>query len=139
MSRNLDHLPFVQLLGITFEEIGDGAAVGSLPMREEFTSNPRTGIAHGAVPYALADTIGGAAASSVAESVTPTINMRIDYVAPPVADVLWAEAEVVSAGSNVATVDVDVTSEDDELLATARGTYKLSGASASSPWLDQEE
>ena len=135
MARGLEHLPFVKLLGMDLEEFGSGRAVGSLEMREELTSNPHTGIAHGAVPYALADTVGGAAASTVADSVTPTIDMRIDYLNPAVADVLRAEATFVRAGSTVATVDVDVTDAEGSLLATARGTYKLSGASESSPWL----
>lgn len=139
MTRGLEHLPFVKLLGMSFDEFGDGYARGHLEMREEFTSNPHTGIAHGAVPYALADTVGGAAASTVAESVTPTMDMRIDYLRPSVAEELHAEATVVRVGSTVATVDVDVTNESDELLATARGTYKVSGGSGSSPWLNTRE
>lgn len=138
MSTGLERLPFVQLLGMELEAIEEGRAVGSLEMRDELTSNPATGIAHGAVPYALADTVGGAAAFTVAESVTPTIDMRIDYVNPPIADVFEATAEVLRGGNTVATVDVVVENES-EVIATARGTYKVSGASGTSPWLGRDD
>lgn len=128
-------LPFTDLLGIEVTEIGDGRATGRLPLREELSSNPNTFIAHGGVTYSLADTIGGAAAISVAETVTPTVDMRIDYLAPATCDVLHCEAEVVRFGGNVSTVDIVVTDGEDTALSVARGTYKTGGAPGDSPWL----
>ena len=132
-------LPFTSLLGIEVTEMGDGHATGELPLRKELSSNPNSVIAHGGVTYSLADTIGGAAAVSVAETVTPTVDMRIDYLAPATCDVLSAEAEVVRFGGNVATVDIEVTDEDGTVLAVARGTYKTSGSSGQSPWTSAEK
>lgn len=130
----IDHLPFARLLGMELLEAGDGRAVGEIDLQEKHTSNPGSGIAHGGVAYSLADTVGGVAIATLTETVTPTVDMRIDYLQPAVGDRIRAEATVVRTGNNVATVDVDVHTEDGDLVATARGTYKTSGATGDSPW-----
>jgi acyl-coenzyme A thioesterase PaaI-like protein len=54
----------------------------------------------------------------------PTIDMRIDYIEAASGD-LYAEADVVREGGDVGVVDVEVrASEDDTLVADARGVYK---------------
>lgn len=126
-------MPFSDLLGIEMCEIGDGRAVGTLELSERHSSRPGRLIAHGGVAYALADTVGGAAAISVSETVTPTIDMRIDYLAPATGGTLRAEGEVIRIGNTVATVDVIVT-DDETTIATARGTYKSSGGEGESAW-----
>lgn len=130
----LDRLPFAQFLGMEILEAGDGRAVGRLELAEEHTSNPESGIAHGGVPYALADTVAGAAVSTLNEGVTPTVDMRIDYLRPSVGSELRAAAEVVRNGNNVATVEVEVTNDAGDVVARARGTFKTSGSTGSSPW-----
>jgi len=127
-------MPFARLLGIELEEAGDGRAVGRLDLEAKHASNPQSGIAHGGVPYALADTVAGAAVSTVTDSVTPTVDMRIDYLQPSVGDHLRAEAEVVREGRTIATVDVTVTDDAGDQVATARGTFKTSGSTGGSPW-----
>lgn len=127
-------MPFNDHLGIELLEAEDGRAVGRLSLSEEHSSNPETMIAHGGVAYALADTIGGAAVMSANATVTPTINMRIDYLSPATGEELRAEAELLRNGSNVATVEVDVTDETGTEIATARGTYKSGGGDGKSAW-----
>lgn len=130
----IDHLPFARLLGIELTDVGDGRAVGEIELEDKHTSNPNSGIAHGGVPYSLADTIGGVAIATLTDTVTPTVDMRIDYLQPSVGDRIRAEATVVRTGGNVATVDVEVSTGEGDLVATARGTYKTSGATGDSPW-----
>lgn len=130
----LDEMPFARLLGMELLSVDDGRAVGRIELRERHTTNPASGLAHGAVPYALADTMAGVAVASLNASVTPTVDMRMDYLRPPVGDSLRAEAEVVRNGNHVATVDVEVTNDQAEIVATARGTFKTSGATGDSPW-----
>ncbi|MFB6171418.1 MAG: PaaI family thioesterase [Haloarculaceae archaeon] len=134
MSDRLEHLPFARLLDIRITDAGEGRAVGRIDLQEKHTSNPASGIAHGGVPYALADTVAGAAAGSVNASVTPTIDMRIDYLQPSVGEYIEAEAEVVRNGNSVSTVDVEVRDDAGDLVATARGTFKSSGSTGTSPW-----
>jgi uncharacterized protein (TIGR00369 family) len=134
-----DQMPFNDHLGIEILEAADGRAVGELELTAEHSSNPERMIAHGGVTYALADTVGGAATISTNYDVTPTIDMRIDYLAPATGDMLRAEAEVVRNGNNVASVVVDVTDEEGADIATARGVYKSGGGGESSAWLDEEQ
>ncbi len=50
--------------------------------------------------YSLVDTVGGAAVISQSGTVSPTVDMRIDYLAPATAD-LRTEAEVIrTAGAS---------------------------------------
>ncbi len=126
-------LPFVEHLGIEMVSVGDGRAVGRLTLSPEHSSNPERTVAHGGVTYALADTVGGAAAVERVGTVTPTVDMRMDYLAPATDD-LRAEAELLRVGGSVAVADVEVTLPDGTRVATARGVYKSGGDAGDSPW-----
>ena len=131
----LNEMPYVALLGIDVVEAADGYAVAELPLREEHSSVPGRRVAHGGVTYALADTVGGAAVISLHHEPTPTVDMRVDYLAPATTD-LRAEAEVVRDGRSVATADVCVTDADGTTVATARGTFKTGGGEDGGVWGD---
>jgi uncharacterized protein (TIGR00369 family) len=118
--------------------VEDGHAEGRLPLRDEHSSNPAQQIAHGGVTYSLVDTVGGAAVVSLSGTISPTVDMRIDYLAPATAD-MRAEADVVRMGGSVAVVNVEVYDADDHHVATARGTYKTSGETDGSPWQHEDE
>ncbi|MDS0279113.1 PaaI family thioesterase [Halomicroarcula sp. S1AR25-4] len=128
-------IPFVEELGIELTDVGDGHAEARLPLRDEHSSNPNARIAHGGVTYSLVDTVGGAAVVSLSERISPTVDMRIDYLAPATDD-LRATAEVVRNGGSVAVVDVEVYDADDHHVASARGTYKTDGDGGQSPWTE---
>ena len=129
----LNHVPFVEHLGIEITEAADGHAEAELALQPEHSSNPGSMIAHGGVTYTLADTVGGAAVISRTLDVAPTIDMRIDYVSPATTDI-YAEAEVLRLGGNVGVADVLVTDADDHTVATARGVYKTGGTGEGTPW-----
>ena len=128
-----NEIPFVESLGIEVTEAADGHAEGTLPLREEHTTNPHGGVAHGGVTYSLADTVGGAAVVSLTGDVAQTVDMRIDYLAPATAD-LTATADVVRNGGSVAVADVEIRDTADDRVATARGVYKTGGHNGESPW-----
>jgi len=129
--------PFLQLLGIEVTEAEDGYAEAHLPMDDSLRSNEHGSVLHGGVTYALADTTGGAATISLVQDVAPTIDMRIDYIAPATTD-LYASADVLRCGSSVAMVQIDVFDDEDQRVATAQGTYKTSGQGAETPWLNED-
>ena len=139
LSELFDEMPFNDRLGIELLDAEDGHAKGELELSSEHSSNPNTMIAHGGVTYALADTIAGAAAVSANYTVTPTIDMRIDYLSPATGGTLYADAEVIRNGNNVATVEVDVTDDDGTDIATARGTYKTGGGDGASAWRGEND
>nr|WP_276303275.1 PaaI family thioesterase [Halomarina sp. PSR21] len=84
---------------------------------------PEEATAHGGAVFALADTVGGAALASLVGRPTPTVDMRIDYLAPGRSD-LVARAEVVREGGSVGTVDVTVGDAEGTRVAEARGVYE---------------
>ena len=129
-----ERMPFNDHLGIELLEAEDGHAVGRLELAAEHSSNPETLVAHGGVTYALADTVGGAAAVSASHAVTPTVDMRIDYLAPATGGELLAEASLVRNGDGVATVEVEVIDGAGEKIAAARGTYKTGGGEGGGAW-----
>jgi uncharacterized protein (TIGR00369 family) len=127
-------IPFARTLGIEVESVEPGHAVGRVDLESMHSSNPERMVAHGGVAYSLADTVGGAAVVALAGSVTPTVDMRIDYLRPATGELLRAEADVVRSGGSVATVDVTVTDGDNEPLAEARGVYKTGGGDGGNAW-----
>jgi uncharacterized protein (TIGR00369 family) len=127
--------PFLQLLGMEVTEAEDGHAEAHLPFDDSLRSNEHGAVLHGGVTYALADTTGGAATISLVQDVSPTIDMRIDYLAPATTD-LYASADVIRHGSSVSMVQVDVFDDEDKRVATAQGTYKTSGQGSETPWLN---
>jgi uncharacterized protein (TIGR00369 family) len=132
------HIPFARRMGIELTTVADGHAEGHLDLAEWHSSNPNRMIAHGAVPYALADTVGGAAVVSLNYDVTPTIDMRIDYLAPVTGERIVAAADVARNGNSVATVDVLVSDEERE-VARARGVYKTGGGDGDTPWMHEDD
>ena len=130
--------PFAQLLGMEITTIGDGQAEGTLQYSEDLRSSTFGSVVHGAATYALADTVGGAAVISLSKDVSPTVDMRIDYLAPVTTD-LRAHAEVLRYGSNLAMTHVELHDVEGTRVATAQGTYKTGGQGEETPWSDQAE
>jgi uncharacterized protein (TIGR00369 family) len=132
------YMPFTNLVGIDLTTVDEGYAEGEVEMRDELASIPGGDVAHGGVTYSLADTVGGAAVISLTRDVAPTIDMRMDYLAPATDD-LFAEAEVIRKGGSVAVASIDVHDAADHHVATARGVYKTGGDSEGTPWLGGDD
>lgn len=125
--------PFARTFGIEVTDVGDGHATVHLPYNEDLRSTNYGSVMHGGATYALADTAGGAAVVSLSRDVSPTVDMRIDYLAPATT-ALRATGEVIRYGSNLAVAHVNVHDEEGTRVATAQGTYKTGGGSDASPW-----
>ena len=133
LTELFNQMPYAELLGIEVTDAGEGYAEGVLPFKEELRSNPYGEVAHGGATYALADTIGGAAVISLTEDVSPTIDMRIDYLAPVKTDI-YATAEVIRHGSSVSMAHVEIEDDEGTRVATAQGTYKTGGQGEKTDW-----
>lgn len=129
-----DVMPFAEHLGIEVTEAENGHAEGRLELEAVHSSNPDTLVAHGGVAYALADTVAGAAVISESGGISPTIDMRIDYLAPATGGELHAEADVARSGNSVATADVTVTDGEGRDVAQARGVFKTGGGDGTTAW-----
>ena len=100
-------------LGIAIEAQSEGFVRLSLPF-DDSLANPGTGVMQGGVVATLIDHGGGAALRTTLDdpAATPhaSTELNVSYVRPAGGD-LTAEAEVVRAGSTLAVVEVEVTTE----------------------------
>lgn len=128
--------PYYETLGIEITAVDDGTAEGRLPVDESVSASPGGPVAHGGAIASLADSVGYWAASSANDfAITPTVDLRVDYLAPATED-LHAEARAVRSGESVGTVDVEVAAGG-EAVALARGVFKTGGGrdgSGGSAW-----
>lgn len=131
LTELFNQTPFVEHLGIEVTRAEDGVAEARMPLAAELHSNNWGSVAHGGATYALADTVGGAAVISLAHDVTPTVDMRIDYL-EPMTDDAKAEAEVTRLGQSTAVVDA-VVLQDGREIALARGVYKAGEVESGTP------
>ncbi|MHB9287578.1 PaaI family thioesterase [Halobacteriales archaeon Cl-PHB] len=138
LAALFNDIPYHQLLGIEIVEAADGHAEGRLPSDDDLLSNPYGEVMHGGATYALADAVAGAAVISLAGDVSPTVDMRMDYLAPATTD-LVCEAEVIRHGSHLAMVRAEVDDADGTHVATAHGTYKTGGQGKETPWGEETE
>lgn len=122
-----DMVPFNRLLGLRAVEVTEGRCVLRLPVRPDFTGDPRRPALHGGVISSLIDTAGGAAAWSTlgdGESVS-TVDLTVDFLEPgrPEGELL-ATAELLRKGNRVCHVRVSVT-QDGRRVADGRAVYNI--------------
>jgi uncharacterized protein (TIGR00369 family) len=125
--------PYYETIGIGIDEVEPGYATGRLPVTEAISASATAVVAHGGAIASLADSVGYWAVSAANDfATTPTIDLRMDYLAPATED-LTATATVARNGSSVGLVDVDVETAD-TLVAVGRGTFKAGGGEGESAW-----
>ena len=106
---------------IEMEALEPDRAVFRLTIRPE-SCNP-FGIAHGGAFYTLADNAAGLAVHSDGRShVTQSSNLNF-LGNRPVGDTIRAEARVRRRGRTTSLVEVDITDDGGELLATGQFTF----------------
>jgi uncharacterized protein (TIGR00369 family) len=133
LAEFLTGMPYARHLGIEVTAADDGHAEGRLSLGDEHSSVPGRRVGHGGVAYSLADTVGGAAVISLHWVPTPTVDMRIDYLAPATDD-LVAEADVIRNGDSVAVAEVTVRDTGGTDVATARGVFKTGRPDGETAW-----
>jgi uncharacterized protein (TIGR00369 family) len=122
-------IPFNRYLGVRLEETRDGLCRLRLPFREEFIGDPMRPALHGGLIATLIDTCGGIAVWTQLrlEDRVSTIDLRVDYLSPGAAELLFAEAKVVRAGNRVGVVDIRCyqPSRPEVTVATGKGVYNI--------------
>jgi uncharacterized protein (TIGR00369 family) len=127
-------IPFNRVLGLHLEELGEGAARITFPMRDELIGNFSKGVLHGGVISGTLDVVGGMAAM-MAETADPahqimqrwstlgTIDLRVDYLRPGAGQRFVATGRVIRSGRKVCVTRMELHNEDEMLIATGTGTY----------------
>lgn len=132
-----DQYPFGEHVGLEVTEVGDGRAEGTIELEDHHSLAESTRLAHGAVPFALADSLSAAALASVEGNPGPTLDVRIDYVRPATGDI-HGEAVVDRYGKETGVVEAVLHDDDGNEVAKTRGVYKTSMPDGANPFADSD-
>ena len=110
---------FVDLCGITLDEIGPGYAKASVQIGPQHLNG--AGVIQGGVLFTLSDYALASAANS-REKVSVSIETSMSFIKGVSSGKVFATAREVACGHTLARYDVPVTTEDGTLIAMLHGT-----------------
>ena len=116
---------YLEFLGFRLIDWRDGYAKLEMPVRGEHRNT--VGFLHGGVISSLLDIAGAVAGShgDAKESVSITVNLNVNFMAPHQAKTVVAEGELVRTTSSLFFAEARLLDpENSRLCATATGTYK---------------
>ena len=114
-----------QGLGMTLVSVTAGAAVISMPVRQDMVNGH--GLCHGGFIFTLADSAFAFACNS-RNQVTVAAGARIDFLkSAKLEDVLTATAQVVHQGKRTGVYDVQVVNQLGQVVAEFRGNSATIG------------
>lgn len=144
-----DKIPFHEILGLRITSAEEGRASLEFEFQERLVGNYRTQALHGGVVAAVLDVVGSAAALTGFNRQRPpkglgTIDLRTDYLMPARGRSFSARGEVLRPGRSVAVTRMELLNENQDLLAVATGTYRVSLAGSGDHdimqgWLNDED
>ena len=132
---------FNRILGLKIISLDPERVTGSIAMKPELVGHYQYNRVHGGVVSACLDAMGGLAALAAVAARhmddTPaqrlhrfaklgTIDLRIDYLRPVVGETFQLRAEVLRAGSRVASTRMEWLAADGKLLCAGAGAYIVS-------------
>ncbi len=109
---------FAEYVGIELLEVGKGSAKTRMEINENHLNG--IGTVHGGALFTLADFTFAVAANSYG-NVTVAINVNISFMKAAQRGVLFAEAREISRNPKISTYTVDITDNNDELIAIFQG------------------
>ena len=109
---------YAELTGIKLLEFSEGRAKAMLDITE--TNLNSAGTVHGGAIYTLADFAFAVAANSHGTAAV-AINSSISFFKAVSAGILYAEAKEISFHPKLASYVIDVTNEENELIASFQG------------------
>ena len=110
---------FAEHVGIELLEVYEGRAKAKMEIKEHHLNG--INIAHGGAIFSLAD-LAFAVASNSHRTIAVSINVSISYLKAFASGTLIAEAKEVSLNPKLATYEVRVTDENNDLIAIFLGT-----------------
>lgn len=116
-------VPYARFLGLELGELSDGQVSIHLDVRDELLQNQA--VVHGGAIASLIDTASAFAVLTqieVDQRVTTT-DLTIHYLRPVTTGRMTAKARIVRGGRRLFVLSVDVTNEQQILVATAVTTY----------------
>ena len=110
---------FAEHVGIELLEVSEGRAKAKMEIKDHHLNG--IDIAHGGAIFSLAD-LAFAVASNSHRTIALGINASISYLKAATGGTLIAEAKEVSLNPKLATYEVRVTDENNDLIAIFLGT-----------------
>lgn len=124
-KKDFDHQPLNKMLGISFVDSKPG--YGRICLRkDENTPSGIGGSVHGGILATMVDVAMLIAVFSdmrKGEEPAGTADLSISYMRPAHGNVIFADANVIKRGRQLAVVEVDITDEDEKLCARGRVLY----------------
>lgn len=112
--------PFARHIGLVVTDVGEGFAKGEILIKEEFT-NFSKGL-HGAMYYALADTLAGIASKTYGYS-SVTLEGKMNFLGAVKEGKIYGEAIVLKQGKSTGVYETKVYDESKKLVAVATYTF----------------
>ncbi len=140
LSSAFTAIPFNRMLGLKLDHLDHTHVIMNFNMKEELVGNFLQGILHGGVISSVLDMAGGmvvmAAAiyknadKSVEELVdiigkTSTVDLQISYLRPGLGELFIAKAWLIKSGKKISFSRMELSNQDDTLIAAGNGTYLL--------------
>lgn len=113
---------FARHIGIVVTDVGLGYAKGELEIKEDYT-NFSKGL-HGAVYYALADTLAGIASKTYGKS-SVTLEGKMNFIRAAKEGKIYAVVEQINQGRATGVYEGRVYDKDDKLVASATYTFYM--------------
>lgn len=116
--------PYVKHLGVQFTVVEDGIVEARMPLHEE--QRQYSGVIHGGVLAALADTIAGFAAYTLTplDKDVLTAELKVSFLRAVWGKELIAKGFVIKPGRNVHFSECEIYC-DDKLVSKASGTFSV--------------
>ncbi len=115
---------YIEYNGIRLMELDKGQVRGEIEIKPELL-NPNK-VLHGGVFGTLADTVAIFGCIYVYEVATvTTVNLTLSYLKPAKSGKITATARMLSQGKSISHWQVDMTDDDDQLLAVAFVSYSI--------------
>jgi acyl-CoA thioesterase len=115
---------FASFIGIELLEAEEGRAKAKLEIREKHLNS--VNIAHGGAIFSLAD-LAFAAASNSYGNIAVAINANISFFKASAEGVLYAEAIEISRNQKLATYNITIRNNNEEIIASFQGTVYRKG------------
>ena len=123
VQKMFENDAFSQWLGIERMEIEAGRCVLSMKIRDEMLNG--FNMAHGSITYAIADSALAFASNGHGKHAV-SIDAQISHLAPcSSGDTIKAVANEIQRSKSLARYDIDLTNQNEELVAHFRGTVYI--------------
>ena len=124
VQARLSLSPFNRWLDLRLEQLNSEGIVLSCQRREEMVGSIHTGAMHGGLLGCLVDTAASFAVISRTGQTVATVDYRVNFHRPCMAERVQAEARIVHDGRTLATVSVRILEGASRLVASGQAVLQ---------------